>query len=73
MKSPLFSTTQQMASRVGLVCVSYVVAMLCECESVITTSADICEENIGEQFLTSTFRNETTWQPATARMKSLSA
>jgi len=41
--SPSFSASDLMASRVDLACVFQLAATLCECGSVVVTSAEVCE------------------------------
>jgi hypothetical protein len=43
LRSPSFSTSDLMASRVDLVRVFQLTATLCECGSVVATSAKVCE------------------------------
>ncbi|BBN03753.1 hypothetical protein Mp_2g26090 [Marchantia polymorpha subsp. ruderalis] len=73
LRSPLFSTTELMDSDIDLARVFRVVATSCERGRVTATSAEIRKDTVEELFSTSTLFEETTWQAATARMKSLPA
>jgi hypothetical protein len=77
--SPSFSANDLMASRVDLVHVFRLATTLCECGSVIATSAEVCEglavgqpmvgDVVVEQFVISGVDNP--WQATTAKMDAL--
>ncbi|BBN09580.1 hypothetical protein Mp_4g20850 [Marchantia polymorpha subsp. ruderalis] len=73
LRSPLFSATELMDSGIDLARVFRVLATSCERGRVTATSAEIREDMVEEPSSTSIMFEETTWQAATARMKSLPA